>query len=1191
MQQSTAALFELLGDAVHDAVVFTDAEGTVTFWNEAATRLFGWTAEEMVGRPLLERFPPHARPPVAAQQAAAVAGTASEGEQEDYRKDGSRVWVDTRVRPLRRPDGTVAGVLRVVSDISARRRAERARELESEVLRLALAAAEAGVWHRDIEAQQVKWSPENYRLFGVDPQREVSYEVWKHAVHPEDVPQAEAAITAALRGQAPEFRAEFRVSHPERGLRWLLGVGKVWRNEQGVPTRLTGINFDITERRVALEALRESEARLDRAQHAARLGSWSWEPATGKVWWSRAIHELFQFGPDVQPGVAAFMAAVHPDDRARAAERMEEIKAGADGFADDLRILRPDGTVVWLDSRGQVIRDAAGRVIRVDGTDQDITERKHTEALLRRHSRVLEMIAAGRRLEDVLAEIAAGIEEQLPGALCSVLLVDRDGRLRLGAAPHLPPDFALAANGAPIGPSNGTCGAAASLRRIVEAPDIATDPVWGDYKDLPLAHGLLSSLSVPILASGNVPGVPAGTVLATFGVYWRQAHGIDPNARVMLADTLDGDDAHERRMHGAGSGAAYLARVAIERALGEEALRASEQRFRSVLDASPTVVYLKDMQRRYIFVNRHMAEISGIPADRWEGRTAHELLPPELADQFEVNDRRVRETLVPSQFEEVATLLDREATYLSVQFPLFREDGKPYAICGISTDISDRKRAQWERDYLWENSPDPMCVGGFDGYLHQVNPAWTARLGWTAEELCSRPALEFVHPDDVAATIHAAERMMSDGSVSGFENRYRTREGTYRWFSWNSILLADRQAMYGFVRDITEERRLQEQVRQSQKIEAIGQLAGGIAHDFNNLLTVINGYAALLLGAPHLTESVREPLAAIRDAGDRAAGLTAQLLAFGRKAMVEPRVLDLNVVADGSSRMLRRLIGEDITLETELGASRAHVRIDPGQLEQVLMNLAVNARDAMPRGGRLRITTADATLTTSADELSEVPAGPYVRLTVSDTGEGMSEAVQSHIFEPFFTTKGLGKGTGLGLATVYGIVRQAGGTIRVDSGVGRGTSFHVFLPALDGPVGEAGARAGGVSPRGHEVVLIVEDEPSVRQFTMSALEAHGYEVHAASSPTEALRIAEGLGERVRLLITDVVMPGMGGGQLADTLRAAYPGLRVLFMSGYNDDAVVRHGVETATDAFLQKPFTPAALAARVRAVLDGRGAR
>jgi PAS domain S-box-containing protein len=896
-----------------------------------------------------------------------------------------------------------------------------------------------------------------------------------------------------------------------------------------------------------------------------------------------------------------------------------------DGECEDVR---KDGAHLWLDARVRRLQQPDGMTVGVVGIAQDITprktaeaaertrfdagrqngerrrdaldaagaavERRRTEDALLWHNRILELISRGTPLGETLAEVVQMVEAQLPGSICSVLLLDDTGCLRVGAARSLPADYNAAIEGQPIGPSQGSCGASAFFGRTVVSNDIATDDVWRGFSQFALSHGLRSCVSVPILASGNVPGIVSGRVLGTFAVYRRETGPPDPHAFAIVAGaqvgTGDPGASVDRSTHAlAVAGAAHLARAAIERGLAQQAVRDSEERFRNVLDAAPALVYLKDLEGRYQFVNRQVVEWLGLPHHEWIGRTARELVSADTADQFERNDQVVRETLRPHQVEETGTAADgRQITVLSTRFPLFRANGEPYAICGIATDITDRKAAQQERDYLWNNSPDPVCIAGFDGYLQHLNPAWTQRLGWTAEELKAEPWLTFVHPDDVEATKAAGQRLLQGERLYGFVNRYRVKDGSYRWFSWNAIPFPAQQTIYAFTRDITEERRLAEQIRQAQKMEAIGQLAGGVAHDFNNLLTVINGYTALLLDEEPALSPRRELLAEVRDAGERAAALTAQLLAFSRKAIVEPKVLDLNEATVAAFRLLRRLVGEDVRLEANFASSLPKIRIDPGQLEQVLMNLVVNARDAMPTGGLLRVTTKETLLPVAlTGDSADTPSGRYVRLIVTDTGVGMSDAVKSHLFEPFFTTKGIGKGTGLGLATVYGIVRQAGGTVLVDSEVGRGTSFHVLFPALECVDETPLQPSAPLLPRGHETVLIVEDEDAVRRFARVSLQMQGYRVHEAASAREALSMDATTLSQVALLITDVVMPAIGGRQLAGDLRRRWPGIRVLYISGYTDDAVVRHGLEAAADAFLQKPFTPQGLARKVRDVLDG----
>jgi PAS domain S-box-containing protein len=475
-------------------------------------------------------------------------------------------------------------------------------------------------------------------------------------------------------------------------------------------------------------------------------------------------------------------------------------------------------------------------------------------------------------------------------------------------------------------------------------------------------------------------------------------------------------------------------------------------------------------------------------------------------------------------------------------------------------------------------------------------------LGYSVQQWLSTPNfwLSIVHPEDKErAALEAAEFFTSGkGGISQF--RWIARDERVVWVEAHSTVICDDKGnplgMRGVTIDITASKeaersraQLEEQLRQAQKIDSIGRLAGGVAHDFNNILTAIRGYAELLLLELAPGDPMRSSVTEIRRAGERAADLTRQLLAFSRRQLLQPRVLALNSLIADSIKMLKRLLGEDIELVTLQDPELGHVKADAGQMEQVILNLALNARDAMPQGGKLTLETRNVTLQEQyAQKHFSLQPGSYIMLAISDIGCGMDPQTLSHIFEPFFTTKEPGKGTGLGLSTVYGIVQQSGGSIWVYSEPGRGTTFKIYLPRIEEPLGEAEEKPQTEpdNPRGSETILVVEDDEIVRKLTGQALRRYGYQVVEAANGPEALLAREKHPGTIPLMVTDVVMPQMSGPELAARLRELHPETQVLYMSGYTDDAVVRHGILDAALYFLQKPFNPGALVRKVRAILD-----
>ena len=490
---------------------------------------------------------------------------------------------------------------------------------------------------------------------------------------------------------------------------------------------------------------------------------------------------------------------------------------------------------------------------------------------------------------------------------------------------------------------------------------------------------------------------------------------------------------------------------------------------------------------------------------------------------------------------------------------------------------------------LVENSSDTLMLLDAEGRISYLSPASGRHLGWSPEQMVGRSIFDFVHLDDRDQVgVRMAQTLSHPGRTVTEHVRFCHADGTWRIMEGVGVnRLADPAvaAIVVNVRDITERRRLEDQLRQAQKMEAVGQLAGGIAHDFNNLLTAILGYCHLMLDDIPEGDPLRLDLLEIQAAGDRAAALTRQLLAFSRRQMLQPQVVDINLLVTRLEKLLRRSISEDVELVTVLAPDLRAVTVDPASVEQILVNLAVNARDAMPTGGRLTIETANVDLDdTYAVAHVAITPGPYVMFAVSDTGQGMDAATRARVFEPFFTTKEQGKGSGLGLATVYGIVKQSGGYVWVYSEPDHGTSFKVYLPPAAAAATQPAANDAVAAP-GWETVLLVEDEDAVRALAREVLRRHGYVVLEACHGVDALRVAERHADKIHLLVTDVVMPHMSGRKLAERLAEMRPGLKTLFMSGYTDHALLPEDVTPGAE-FLQKPFTPDVLARRVRRILE-----
>jgi two-component system, cell cycle sensor histidine kinase and response regulator CckA len=811
------------------------------------------------------------------------------------------------------------------------------------------------------------------------------------------------AVAPALASASPSLHVETRMRHRDgRPVVALVSLTLV-RDLRDDPQYYVCQVLDMTERYEAQADLAANEAKLAEAQQIAHLGSWEWEIAADRVTWSDELYRIYGVTPEEsQSGFGSYgsyLEKVHPDDRARVARVIETALTERRPWSIDYRIVRPGGDLRMIHARGEIVLDDDGRPAIVHGTCQDVTD--------------------NRRVEDALRATEQLFRRAFDDAPIGMALIDLEGGwLRLNR----------------------------SLCQMLgrSEQDLRTSQLNE------LSHPEDRRLDRPLIKE-----LLAGR---------RRSFAIEK--RYLRADgTILHALVHVSLMHGDGERPLYFLCQLVditERRRAEAERRASEERLQAIIDNSPALIMVKDLQHRYVLVNRRWEDLFGVRADQAIGRTSEEVLPASRRPDHREIDDRVAESGEP--YEAMAVIPEPdgqdERTFLMVKFPLRDVDGDVSAVVTIATDITERRRSAEER----------------------------------------------------------AE--------------------------------------------------LEHRLAQAQRLESIGQLAGGVAHDFNNLLSVILtcvGFAQRALPADH---PVRDDVAEIGRAADRAAALTRQLLMFSRREVVKPEVLDVGALVRDLERLLDRTLSERIALRITVGPGLVPVLADRAQLEQVLVNLAVNARDAMPDGGTLAIAVGG------------VAGG--VRITVVDDGVGMPEEVRERAFEPFFTTKDPGQGTGLGLATVHGIVTDSGGTVDIDSAPGRGTVVTIFLPGCEEPIpaAEPPAEPGDLTATPARV-LVVEDQEPVRRQACRILEAHGYVVSEASGGDEALANWQ----PVDVLVTDVVMPGMTGQELAQTALERNPELPIVYMSGHTEDVLVRDGARARNIAFVQKPFTRASLLRAVEQAL------
>ncbi len=1092
--------------------------------------------------------------------------------------DGRRIDIILR---MHLPEGLESSgrMLAAVMDITERRRTEEALRISESNLSRAQAVAHVGSWHYDNLADVLTWTDETYRIFDVPIGESLARDAFMACVHPDDREAVDKAWFDALKGA--RYDIEHRIVMGSE-IKWVREQAEFTHDASGKITSTIGTVQDITARKRAEEALKLSEERFSKAFRASPVAISLTRARDGCVLeHNEAMGTLLGFTRDDTAGKTTSELEIwaQPADRDILLAELAEKGAVRDR---EYRFRKKDGDIVDVRYSAEVI------------------EYDNEPCVLS----VLVDISARRRAEELLRESEEKLKSVMQGAPIPQFFIDKNHTVVYWN------------------------------KAIEEYSGIRAGDIVGTKDQWKAFYTSERPCLTDLLVDGNIEKI-------------REWYGGKYRKSKLIADAYEAVDFFPelgeegmwlyftasliRDSNDAVVGALETLEDITERKQAEEQLRASEERYRHIFnnvpvaiweyDFSDTIRALDEMKiydgggfRAFLEKNPdvfhellgtvHLRDVNDQAVVMYGALSKDTLLclygsyPPETLDGWREAMIAYLEGRTDVVTETMNRTFDGRRIHVSIHTAFTEEVKRTGRALVTALDITDRKQAEEalresEVKYrtLAENTSDILYQLDLEGNLMYLGPQ-VARYGYEPALLVGRNMVEFIHPEDRDRMAGEFARAITTGEE--FLSRFRIADARGRiiWIEESGKHLVDTEGstigFTGVLRDITERKRLEEQLQQSQKMESVGRLAGGVAHDFNNILTAIIGNTDLLL----MTLSPRDPsyaeIAEIRSSAERAANLTRQLLAFSRKQIISPRIVNFNDVIADMEKMLRRLIGEHISFLTLPDPALRTVNVDIGQMEQVLTNLVVNARDAMQRGGKLTIETANASF---GEEYvinhPEMIAGEYVMLAVSDTGIGMSREVQSHLFEPFFTTKPKGSGTGLGLSTCYGIVKQNHGFIWVYSESNVGTTVKVYLPVSGDSAGKnENGRDAVPSGRGTETVLVVEDDAAVLSMIVRMLKGKGYTVLTAGDGIHALEVMNARSGKVDILVTDVVMPNMDGKTLSDMIRTHFPGVMMLFMSGYTDDAIVHHGVLDPGLEFIQKPFSVEALARKVRELLD-----
>lgn len=981
-------------------------------------------------------------------------------------------------------------------------------------------------------------------------------------------------------------------------------------------TKLQMETLQVTSQQVIyhLELRRQSqtmaanESRLRIALDAAQMGPFEWDLRDDTISQYENSDRILGFAPNEFDGsFQMFAERVHPDDLEPLKATLQAAMIYRSPAVYEFRVIDSSGEIRWVSGQGEYSFNEDGTPIFLSGVILDVTKRKHEELRAQRMNGVQAFLgevnqaitreASNNELLEISCRTAVekggyqmawiGLRKSVRAPLRMEAFAGGNDSIRQGIEEYLDLEQASAAK--------------SSLEVFRDQSQLVChdlgEPVGpAAWRSAAQGQGYQSMVAFPIRVEGEILGV--------FTIYSKEQESfLDEELRLLDELAIDISFALEIRKRDR------------EKLHFTEALKESAAKLSDAMKIARLAHWEYNLEKDHFHFNDHFYDLLRTTAEEQGG---YFLSPDEYAERFLPEEERdtVRSEMTKAlqsedlsynvQLEHKVLLGDGLEGYFSVRvFAEKDHTGRTVRYHGVNQDITERKlaedaatKAQRRFRALIEHSSDIILLVDRDGSIIYSSPAVQAVEGYSSEELTFQNYLDNVHPEDVQAVKDTKEKMLENPDKP-FPVTWRRqhKNGNWLWLEGVSINLLDDPAVGAIVtnyRDITGRRQLEDDLRQAQKMEAIGRLAGGVAHDFNNLLTVINGYGTLLINDEPDAERTKEAGTLIVQAAERASSLTRQLLAFSRRQVIQAKDLNLNENVSNIAMMLKRILGEDVQLDLHESSAKLWVHADPGMLDQILLNLAVNARDAMPEGGKLTIETKTRELT--AKDLESLPdcvPGDYASLRVTDTGCGISEENMSRIFEPFFTTKDPGKGTGLGLATVFGIVNQHKGTVQVESEVDVGTTFDILIPIIEHEEKEEGPTAGGdrqVAIGGKEKILLVEDEQPVRLLVRNVLERAGYEILEASNGEEALEVWESAGGDIDLLFTDIVMPGgISGLDLSNQIRQRCPDLRAIFTSGYSADIAGQELSLRPGENFVQKPIPIYQLLKTVRNCFDEDG--